>query len=129
MIVRFMDRKEELSTLDKLFKSGEAHLVVIYGRRRVGKTRLLLEFLKRKKGLYFYVPRGGGEIVLSEFSKVVEPEFFRGFKFRDFRSFLEYLSKKFEERTVVVIDEFQRLSELEEVSESARIYGFCWNYL
>jgi len=113
MIVRFVDRKEELSTLDKLFKSGEAHLVVIYGRRRVGKTRLLLEFLKRKKGLYFYVPRGGGEIVLSEFSKVVEPEFFRGFKFRDFRSFLEYLSKKFEERTVVVIDEFQRLSELE----------------
>lgn len=113
MIVRFVDRKDELSTLNRLFKGGEAHLVVVYGRRRVGKTRLLFEFLKGKRGLYFYVPRGGEEIVLSEFSKVVEHEFFRGFKFRDFGSFLEYLSKKFEERTAVVIDEFQRLSEIE----------------
>lgn len=113
MIVTFVNRKDELSTLNTLFKSGKAHLVIVYGRRRVGKTRLLFEFLKGKNGLYFYVPRGGEEIVLSEFSKVVEQEFFRGFKFSDFRSFLEYLSKKFEERTVVVIDEFQRLSELE----------------
>lgn len=113
MIVTFVNRKDELSTLNALFESGKAHLVVVYGRRRVGKTRLLLEFSKGKNGLYFYVPRGGEEIVLSEFSKVVEKEFFRGFKFRDFRSFLEYLSKRFEERAVVVIDEFQRLSEIE----------------
>jgi hypothetical protein len=113
MIVTFVNRKEELSILNTLFESGKAHLVVVYGRRRVGKTRLLIEFLKEKSGLYFYVSRGGEEIVLSEFSKAVEQEFFRGFKFHDFRSFLEYLSKKFEERTVVVIDEFQRLSELE----------------
>jgi AAA+ ATPase superfamily predicted ATPase len=113
MIVTFVNRKEELSILNTLFESGKAHLVVVYGRRRVGKTRLLFEFLKEKSGLYFYVSRGGEEIVLSEFSKAVEQEFFRGFKFHDFRSFLEYLSKKFEERTVVVIDEFQRLSELE----------------
>jgi len=113
MIVTFVNRKEDLSILNTLFESGKAHLVVVYGRRRVGKTRLLIEFLKEKSGLYFYVSRGGEEIVLSEFSKAVEQEFFRGFKFHDFRSFLEYLSKKFEERTVVVIDEFQRLSELE----------------
>ncbi len=113
MIVTFVNRKEELSILNTLFESGKAHLVVVYGRRRVGKTRLLFEFLKEKSGLYFYVSRGGEEIVLSEFSKAVEQEFFRGFKFHDFRSFIEYLSKKFEERTVVIIDEFQRLSELE----------------
>jgi hypothetical protein len=38
MIVRFVDRKDELSTLNMLFKSGKAHLVVVYGRRRVGCT-------------------------------------------------------------------------------------------
>jgi len=76
MIVTFVNRKEELSILNTLFESGKAHLVVVYGRRRVGKTRLLIEFLKEKSGLYFYVSRGGEEIVLSEFSKAVEQEFF-----------------------------------------------------
>ncbi len=84
-------------------------MVIVYGRRRVGKTRLILEFLKGKEGLYFYVPRGGEETILNELSKTVEHEFFKGFKFQDFSAFLEYLSKKLSEGKIVVIDEFQRL--------------------
>ncbi|MBO3769593.1 MAG: ATP-binding protein [Thermoproteota archaeon] len=113
MIVKFVDRKEELSVLKRIYNSGKASLVIIYGRRRIGKTRLLLEFLKDKNGLYFYVPRGSEEVILSEFSKTVENDFFKGFRFHDFRSFLEYLSKKAEEKIVIVIDEFQRLAEVE----------------
>ncbi|MBO3754138.1 MAG: ATP-binding protein [Candidatus Brockarchaeota archaeon] len=113
MIVRFVNRNEELSTLNTAYTTEKAGLIIVYGRRRVGKTRLLLEFLKDKNGLYFYTPRGSEEVVLSEFSKTVEKEFFNGFRFHDFRSFLEYLSKKFEEKTIVVIDEFQRLSEID----------------
>jgi len=55
MIVRFVNRKNELSALEKLFEDGRAQLVIVYGRRKVGKTRLLQEFLKGKKGLYFYI--------------------------------------------------------------------------
>jgi len=113
MIVRFINRHDELSTLNSLYESGKPHLVIVYGRRRVGKTRLLLEFLKGKPGLYFYIPRGGEEIVLRELSKTVEKEFFTGFRFTEFSSFLEYLSRKFLEGAVVVVDEFQRLSEVE----------------
>jgi len=113
MIVRFVNRRNELSLLNALYESGKANLVIVCGRRRVGKTRLLLEFLKGKKGIYFYIPRGGEETILSELSKVVKEDFFTGFRFPEFRSFLEYLSRKFEEGAIVVIDEFQRLSEVE----------------
>lgn len=113
MFVRFVNRKNELSTLETLYKEGRPQLVIVYGRRRVGKTRLLLEFLKGKNALYFYIPRGGEETILGELSRIVEDEFFRGFKFKDFPAFLEYLAKRLEEKTVIVIDEFQRLSEVE----------------
>jgi len=113
VIVKFVDRREELSILESLYESGKPQLVIVYGRRRVGKTRLLLEFLRGRDGLYFYVPRGGEGTILGEFSKVVEDEFFKGFRFQDFSSFLEYLSGKFGGRRVIVIDEFQRLIEIE----------------
>ena len=113
MIVRFVNRKEELLTLETLYKSEKAQLVIVYGRRRVGKTRLLLEFLKDKNGLYFYIPRGGEETILNELSKSIEKEFFKGFKFHHFTDFLEYLYKKFKEKNIVVIDEFQRLTEVD----------------
>jgi len=48
--------------------------VIVFGRRRIGKTRLLLEFLKWKSRLYFYI-REGGDTILSELSKVVEKDF------------------------------------------------------
>ncbi|MEM2741119.1 MAG: ATP-binding protein [Nitrososphaeria archaeon] len=113
MFVRFINRKDELSVLETLYKEERAQLVIVYGRRRVGKTRLLLEFLKGKNGLYFYIPRGGAETILSELSRIVELDFFKGFRFKDFPSFLEYLVKRFEEKTIVVIDEFQRLCEVD----------------
>lgn len=113
MIVEFVDRREELEFLERVCASGRAQLVVVYGRRRVGKTRLLLELLRRRRGLYFYVPRGGAETILEELSRSVEGEFFKGFRFADFRAFLEYLAAKMEQGYVVVIDEFQRLAEVE----------------
>jgi len=113
MTVRFVDRKEELSFLEKLCSTNKSQLVVVYGRRRVGKTRLLLEFLRGKRGLYFYVPRGGPETVLEEFSRRIEGEFFKGFRFTGFHAFLEYLASKMEQGYIIVLDEFQRLVEVE----------------
>ena len=47
--VNFIGRKEELNTLEKEFRR-DGGFVVIYGRRRVGKTRLIKEFIKDKNG-------------------------------------------------------------------------------
>lgn len=49
----FIGRKKELQTLHDLFDRKLASLVVIKGRRRVGKTRLIEEFAKKKPFLEF----------------------------------------------------------------------------
>ena len=59
----FVDRLEELDTLERLWRLGGPGLVVVYGRRRVGKTRLVLEWLRNKPHAYFqaFAPRYGPE--------------------------------------------------------------------
>jgi len=47
----FVDREEELSLLQRLHASGRPQLVLIYGRRRVGKTWLVKRFLEGRRGL------------------------------------------------------------------------------
>jgi len=54
---KFYDRKEELSLLNKLSSSRGFKFIVIYGRRRIGKTRLVQEFLRNKEHTYVFVPK------------------------------------------------------------------------
>ena len=49
----FIGRKYELGELERLYKSGKFQCVVMYGRRRVGKTALITEFIKDKEAIYF----------------------------------------------------------------------------
>jgi len=49
----FIGRQRELGELDRLYKSGKFQCVIIYGRRRVGKTALISEFIKDKEAIYF----------------------------------------------------------------------------
>jgi len=109
MIVKFVNRLDELRALGDLLQGDRSILLLLYGRRRVGKTRLVQEFMAGKRSLYFYVPNAEEKTILSEFSRAVEGEFFRGFKFVSFSSFMEYLIKKCGEGFIVAIDEFQRL--------------------
>ena len=44
----FIDRKRELHALGKFWKAKEAQLIVLYGRRRIGKTELIKEFIKKR---------------------------------------------------------------------------------
>ncbi len=46
MVFPFIGRKRELKSLSKLLKKGAASLVVVQGRRRIGKSRLIEEFAK-----------------------------------------------------------------------------------
>ena len=53
MTKSFINRDEELDFLEREYNRAGSCLVVLYGRRRVGKTALAAEFLKRKSGIYF----------------------------------------------------------------------------
>jgi AAA+ ATPase superfamily predicted ATPase len=47
MSMLFIDRQRELQALDRFYSSPGAGLFILYGRRRVGKTRLLTYFLEQ----------------------------------------------------------------------------------
>ena len=54
MGLSFVGRASELSLLDRLWNSPRATLLILYGRRRVGKTRLLTHWLKKQAGAGLY---------------------------------------------------------------------------
>ena len=49
----FYCREEELKTMNRRYEKGRFECIVIYGRRRVGKTALINEFCKDKPTVYF----------------------------------------------------------------------------
>ena len=49
----FFGRKRELEELTRLYETDKFQCVVMYGRRRVGKTALITEFIKDKEAVYF----------------------------------------------------------------------------
>jgi len=70
--MEFIDRTSELNDLEIVFQLSKKRIfpVLIVGPRRVGKTRLIEEFYKKKKFLYFFVYEGKGvNSLLREFEK------------------------------------------------------------
>ena len=52
-MARFIDRESEMKTLENEYTRSGSSLVILYGRRRVGKTSLISEFIKDKNALFF----------------------------------------------------------------------------
>lgn len=106
----FIGREKELKSLNNLYTSDKFEFAVIYGRRRVGKTALINEFIGDKKSIYFMGVESNAKQNLENFSKSII-EYNSGIvvdtSFQSFQTALEYvfeLSKK--ERIILVIDEY-----------------------
>lgn len=112
----FYCRDEELKKMNRRFHSGQWECVVIYGRRRVGKTALINEFCKGKKTIYFSALNASAQENLRALSKAIYQ-----YGHPDAESYPEYAS--FEnafgeisrlgsnERIVFVIDEYPYLAK------------------
>jgi len=106
----FIGRDKELNALDKMYKSNKFEFVVIYGRRRVGKTALINQFIGDKKSIYFMGVESNEKQNLENFSKSII-EFSSGIQaetsFASFQAALEYVFKMAEnERIILTIDEY-----------------------
>ena len=106
----FIGRERELDALNKLYKSNKFEFAVIYGRRRVGKTALINEFIGNKKAIYFMGVESNAKQNLENFSKSIM-EFASGIEtessFLSFQVALEYVFKLAEnERIILAIDEY-----------------------
>ena len=117
MFQLFADREQELQFLEQHYKAKSAELIVIYGRRRVGKTELTLRFSKDKPHIYFLADRRPEAELIHELkqrmSSYLGDESFAKLAVKDwielFQEFTKWKKKK--ERTVIVIDEFPMLIE------------------
>ncbi len=106
----FIGRENELNTLNRLYNSDKFEFAVIYGRRRIGKTELIKEFIKGKKTIFFTGVETNEKQNLDNFSRCIM-EYSTGISadssFNNFQAALEYvfeISK--DNRTVLVIDEY-----------------------
>ena len=67
----FIGRKNELQQLNTLYKQNRFQCVIIYGRRRVGKTTLINEFIKDKDAVYFTGIESTAKDNLESFSRSI----------------------------------------------------------
>jgi hypothetical protein len=95
-IMRFLNRAEEMARLDRLMGRRGGGLGVIYGRRRLGKTRLLLEWAAKHDGLYTVADLSSADVQRRYFAQAVSTRL-RGFadvEYPDWRSLLSRLARE-----------------------------------
>ena len=113
---RFVDREQEMATLQREYDRDCSGLVVLYGRRRVGKTTLISEFIKNKKALFFLASEESesqnrlafqekaADFLNSDLLKNVEVKSWDVL----FRAIMD---THFDSKPVIVLDEFQYLGK------------------
>jgi AAA+ ATPase superfamily predicted ATPase len=110
--MKFYDRKNELQTLKTIAKQSTetACFTVMVGRRRIGKTALLLRSAEKQKMLYLFVSRNSEAVLCSGFQKQASETlglqiYGNITKFADlFEQLLMFAEKK---HYTLIIDEFQ----------------------
>ena len=114
MYMTFIDRKQELARLQRGLETSGGWLGVLWGRRRVGKSRLLLEWLEGTDGVYFVADQSAAPLQRSYFAASVATRFpgFDAVRYPDWRSVLDRVAAEARAggwQGPLVIDEFPYL--------------------
>lgn len=121
----FYDRETELDTLDDTFESDGHAFVVVYGRRRVGKTELIKEFCADRPHIYYLASQESESLQREKFVKQIADQFDeREPRIEEWSDAFDYLGEKLtEEPMIVAIDEFPYLVEANDALPSY-VQGF-----
>jgi AAA+ ATPase superfamily predicted ATPase len=124
MILKFIGRNVELDFLEKAYAKKGLQVIVVYGRRRSGKTELIKKFIEQKEAIYFLADQRGTEKNIERFTKDIEHHFdLDPLKINNFEGAFSIISKNMNsKRLVVVIDEFSYLIEKEPALKSVFQY-------
>ena len=121
--MEFFDRENDLKELNALKKG----MVVIYGRRRVGKTELIKQFIKNRDAIYFFVNPRKTDLLEEYMDRIKEktstPGYIRIKKWDELIQFLFDLPGE----KVIIFDEFQRFLEIDEsiIYEFQKSWDLC----
>lgn len=126
-----IQRQQEINILNEAFQSPKAQFLVVWGRRRVGKTYLLEAFAQKHRCIYYTATEQSAAVELKAFTEVVRESVLAtdlpvGYFFPDWSTALDYVSRKAtHERLVLIFDEFPYLSGSTEGIES--IFQRWWD--
>ena len=113
---KFIDREEEMMTLQSEYERPGSSLVILYGRRRVGKTALISEFIKGKNALFFLASEESEAQNRTAFKEKAADftgnELLRQFDAKSWDIlFQTIMQTPFQEKPIVVMDEFQYIGK------------------
>ena len=130
MVQQFIDRKTELSFLNDRFESDNPEFIILYGRRRVGKTELIKQFIQNRDSIYFLADRRIEKENIKELQKnmaeALNDSLFEKVFFENYIDLFREFSNKLEnKRLIIVIDEFSYLMEGNKAIDS--IFQKIWD--
>lgn len=112
---KFIDRKKELEFLNSEYKKQESSLIILYGRRRIGKTSLIKEFGKNKDMIYFLATEESESQNIEALKKIIAENMKNTLLDSMLVQNWEILFKTIADsntKKVIVIDEFQYLGKI-----------------
>jgi uncharacterized protein len=115
----FLNRSAELRALDRMWKAPDGQLMLVWGRRRTGKSYLLAHFAEGRRSVFYTATEQSPEVELEAFSdrvrETLQPgprDVLAGGPFRTWDEALAYCAAAAEdEPLLVVLDEFSYLVE------------------
>lgn len=114
MVRKFVGRKKEIAVLESEWSKANGKLIILYGRRRIGKTRLVTEFISNKTGIYYFAQDTSSQIQITglrdKIAEFTKDEVLRTLEIKDWDQLFGYLAKNCPaQRFYLAIDEFSYL--------------------
>lgn len=114
----FIGRKNELAVLEETYQKRGFQMTVIYGRRRIGKSRLITEFLKNKRASYYVATQSSLQDNVrkwsAQFISDLVPDM-DGIVLDDLESFFRLIGNHCKrEKTVIALDEISYIAEADQ---------------
>ncbi len=127
---RFIDREEELKFLNNQYEKKSSSLIILYGRRRTGKTSLIKQFGKNKDMIYFLATEESEvqnrEMLKNVVADNLKSELLRTTKVEDWDIIFKTIVKsKSNTKKIIVIDEFQYIGKANSAFSS--IFQRIWD--
>ena len=129
----FIGRERELESLNEFYDKDGIGMTVIYGRRRIGKSTLITEFVKDKKTIFYTATKVGKNRNLELFSKQVVDLLMPGVEdinFNTTEAVFDFIDKNIgDKKVVLVIDELPYWAERDDalLSILQKYIDTVWN--
>lgn len=117
--MKFINREQELKALEKFWKSDSSQLIIIYGKRRVGKTELIKRFINNKRSIYFLARRISEKenllLLGRDIGAFFKDTILKSQGFEKWDNVFLYLKERIKDRKtdhlILVVDEFPYLAD------------------